>query len=433
MERPVCYDVTRLLTRVLNATPNGIDRIDFALARHFLTQLNGARFGTTSTGLGSRLLDQAAARDAIDGIAAHWGEAAPGGDDPVYRAVVGRLTGTRADSATPTPRKASHRASTLKADGLSAVRWLRRHGLSVMKTPQADLPKRSVYINASQFPLWVAGSFEWLESRPDVEAAFFIHDLLPISMPEYFRTAEFERHRKRMANFARFGTAALVTTQTVADDLKAHIGALGRTDVPIFVAPPPVAPIFSEPRQIDPALDGHPYFVLCSTIEPRKNHLMILAAWRDLVRRHGPSAPKLVLVGTRGWKYELIVDLFERSPPLRDHVIAVTGLSTPGLKRLMDNAQAVLMPSFAEGYGLPVHEALAAGAPVIASDIPVFREIDAAGLTLLSPLDGEAWLETVHQVAQSGRRSDDCSASRVRGTAGWSDYFGRLDAFVAAL
>ena len=118
---------------------------------------------------------------------------------------------------------------------------------------------------------------------------------------------------------------------------------------------------------------------------------------------------------------------------MRDHVIAVTGLSTPGLKRLMDNAQAVLMPSFAEGYGLPVHEALAAGAPVIASDIPVFREIGAPGVTLLSPLDGEAWLETVHRLAQSGRSPDDPVGGRVRATADWSDYFGRLDTFVAAL
>ncbi|WP_158809274.1 glycosyltransferase family 1 protein [Beijerinckia sp. L45] len=432
MERPVCYDVTRLLTRVLNATPNGIDRIDFALARHFLTQIEGARFGTTSTGFGSRLLDQVAARDAIDGIAAHWGEAAPGHDDPVYRAVVARITGASIASE-PRPNQKSHRASTLRADVANGLRWLSRHGVPLSKNPQTDLPQGSVYINASQFPLWVAGSFEWLEARPDIKAAFFIHDLLPISMPEYFRAAEFERHRKRMANFARFGAAALVTTQTVANDLRAHVASLGRADVPIFFAPTPVAPIFSEPRQIDPTLDGHPFFVLCSTIEPRKNHLMILAAWRDLVHRYGRSAPKLVLVGTRGWKNELIIDLFERSPPLRDHVIAVTGLSTPGLKRLMDNAQAVLMPSFAEGYGLPVHEALAAGAPVIASDIPVFREIDAAGVTLLSPLDGEAWLEAVHLRAQSGRPAGDPAAGRVRATAGWSAYFDALDAFATAL
>ena len=302
--------------------------------------------------------------------------------------------------------------------------------LPLLRRPQRALPRGSLYINASQFPLWVDGSFAWLEARRDVKAAFFVHDLLPISLPEYFRAAEFVRHGKRMANVARFAAAAIVTTDTVAHDLREHLLGLGRSDLPVFVAPTPVAPIFFEPRRIDSRLDAHPFFVLCSTIEPRKNHLMILAAWRDLVRRYGAAAPKLVLVGTRGWKYELIVDLLDRSPPLRDHVVTVGGLSTPGLKQLMDNARAVLMPSFAEGYGLPVHEALAAGAPVIAADIPVFRDIKAAGLTLLSPLDGEAWLETVHHLGQSGRGGLEGERSNP---LGWSDYFGRLEAFVAAL
>jgi glycosyltransferase involved in cell wall biosynthesis len=433
MARSVCYDVTRLLTRVLNKTPNGIDRIDFALARHFLSQNDGVRFGATSTGFGSRLLGQAAAREAIDGIGNHWREASSVSGDPVYRHVAARLNGTTGTPGLDGFSRKSPQVSTLTADAAAGVRWLRRHGLPLFSKPRSDLPKGSVYINASQFPLWIADSFRWLDDRPDIKAAFFIHDLLPINMPEYFRKDEFERHRKRMANFARFGAAALVTTASVATDLTAHMRTLGRADFPIFVAPVPVAPVFSEPRQIDLDLAGHPFFVLCSTIEPRKNHLMILAAWRELVRRHGPSAPKLVLAGARGWHYDLIVDLIERSPPLQGAVIAVSGLSTPGLKRLMDNAQAVLMPSFGEGYGLPVHEALAAGVPVITSDIPVFREIVSPGLTLLSPLDGEAWLETVHRLAQTGRAAGDPDWRRTASMTSWDGYFDRLDSFVAGL
>ena len=172
-----------------------------------------------------------------------------------------------------------------------------------------------------------------------------------------------------------------------------------------------------------------PFFVLCSTLEPRKNHLMILAVWRELVARLGGSAPKLVLIGTRGWHYDPIVDLIERSPALRTHVVETNGLSTPGLKRLIDNACAVLMPSFGEGYGLPVHEALVAGAPVLASDVSAFREIDAPGLTLLSPLDGEAWLEAVAALVGQERR--DTTSHQPPET--WSGYFAALDDFIEAL
>ena len=431
MRRPVCYDITRLLTRIANATPNGIDRVDHALARHFLGGDPHRSFGSSATGVGARLLKGEAAAEAVDAIAAHWGEA-DGDDavradpvraDPVYERVVAWLAGTKPPSLTAARRD---RRRPINPGGVIA--WVGRHGLPLTKA-SGTLPPRSAYINASQFPLWVASSFEWLERRRDISALFFIHDLLPVLMPEYFRKAEFERHQKRLSNFARFGSAAIVTTKTVAADLTAHMAALGRHDLPIFQAPTPIAATFTAPRSVDPRLGDIPFFLFCSTIEPRKNHLMILWVWRALVARLGKAAPKLVLVGARGWHYDAIIDLIERSPALRESVIEVGGLSTPGLKRLIDNARAVLMPTFGEGYGLPVHEALAAGAPVIASDVPVFREIEADKLTLISPLDGEAWLETIAALAAVDRAG---SGDPLR-PEGWSRYFDGLEAFIDAL
>ena len=435
MRRPLCYDVTRLLTRVLNETPNGIDRIDLALARHFLGGDSAATFGSTATGLGPRVLDRAAAADVVDAITDHWREADGIVDaDIVYRRVVDWLQdGTSPAppvSARPnTPRRGIAANLRRGVKPLGVARWVARHGLPVTRTPVSALPRGSVYLNVSQFPLWVASSFEWLDVRRDVKAAFFVHDLLPVLMPEYFRKAEFERHRARMRNVARFAAAAVVTTRTVAADLRAHMDDLGRGDMPVFVAPTPVSPTFLTPRMVDPVLRDRPFFVLCSTLEPRKNHLMILAVWRALVERLGAGAPKLVLVGTRGWHYDAVLDLIERSPALRSHVLEVGGLSTPGLKRLIDNARALLMPTFGEGYGLPVNEALAAGTPVVASDIPVFRDLAAPeGLTLCSPLDGEAWLETVAALAREPRKDVTRHAP-----AGWATYFDALDGFLEGL
>ncbi len=439
MRRPLCYDVTRLLTRVLNETPNGIDRIDHALARHFLAGDPASTFGSTSTGVGSRLLGGPGAAEIVDAIGAHWGETASAdGVDPVYDRVVAWLTGeasgiasglSQSDETRPSAARRGIAANLARGvKPLGIARWVGRHGVPVSRTPTKGLPAGSVYLNVSQFPLWVASSFEWLEARRDVKAAFFVHDLLPVLMPEYFRAAELERHEARLRNVARFASGAIVTTPTVARDLAEHLRALGRDDVPVFVAPTPVSPTFLTPRTIEPVLRDHAYFVLCSTLEPRKNHLMILAVWRALVERLGPGAPKLVLVGTRGWHYDAIIDLIERSPPLRTHVLEIGGLTTPGLKRLIDNARAVLMPTFGEGYGLPVSEALAAGAPVVASDIPVFRDLAVPGLTLCSPLNGEAWLEAVVTLARAPRGNVPRHAP-----AGWATYFDALDDFLGAL
>jgi glycosyltransferase involved in cell wall biosynthesis len=439
MAKPIAYDITRLVTRVLNPTPNGIDRVDHAFATHFVDPAAADRFGLIATAvLHPRVFPADASRAAIDGIAAHWGEENDPARDPAYLKLAAHLSGTLpiampAAPATPrrggsVPRVAQDRAGRIAG----ILRWCRHYGAPIGRSPQKALPRRARYINVSQFPLWIASYFAWLESRPDIKAVFFIHDLLPLELPEYFPTAEFERHRCRLVNLARFGAAAIVTTECVAESLSAHLAALGRRHMPILVAPVPVAPVFHAARNGDGAIDAPPYFVMCGTIEPRKNHLMILHAWRELVRRDGPLAPKLVLVGTRGWKFEPVVDLLERSTFLAQHVVEVSGLSTPAMKHLLDGARALLMPSFAEGYGLPVREALAAGIPVVASDIPAFRALAGERVTLLSPIDGEAWLGTVRALA----RAELLRKGRGGSGAAEADraaYFETIDGFVSAL
>ncbi len=426
MTSAIAYDITRLVTRVLNVTPNGIDRIDFALARHFLSQPDAA--GMMATGLGPRVLAGEKARAAVEAIGSHWGEEAEPEDDAAYLRVRASLLGQAPPPASRATARVAHGRS---GRVLGALHALGAYGMAIGASPRTALAKGARYVNVSQFPLWVPSYFRWLEDRRDIRAVFFIHDVLPIEMPEYFREAEYERFRKRLANLARFGAGALVTTNFVREGLERQLAALGRTGFPICVAPIPVAPIFSAPPSPDPALRDAPYFVVCSTIEPRKNHLLLLHVWRELVARQGAGAPKLVIVGGRGWKFEAVAALLDRSPGLRGHVVEVSGLTTPSLKRLLDGARALLMPSFAEGYGLPVVEALTAGVPVVASDIPVFREICGGRARLLSPLNGEAWLEAIWELARGElHRGADTPPAQVQS---WPDYFARIDEFVGAL
>lgn len=431
MSPPIAYDITRLVTRVLNRTPNGIDRVDHAFAGHFVDPSVDNRFGVIATGvLRPRLFTAPASRAAIDGIAVHWGEETDPEQDPAYRKVVTCLAGS--------PDPATHRVGSVPrvAQGRSGrvagvLRWCKDHGAPVGRSPRKALPRGARYVNVSQFPMWIASYFEWLEARPDIKAVFFVHDLLPLEMPEYFREPERERHLRRLANLARFGSAVIVTTEIVKESLEDHLASLGRTGMPILVAPTPVASVFGSPPCPEAALADTPYFVMCGTIEPRKNHLMLLHAWRELVRRDGTQAPRLVIVGTRGWKFGAVVDLLERSPLLAGHVVEVSGLSTPAVKRLLDGARALLMPSFAEGYGLPVREALAAEVPVIASDIPAFRAIANERLTLLSPIDGEAWLDAIR--AHTRSVPPHGGVERAPKPLDWPSYFEKIDEFVSGL
>jgi glycosyltransferase involved in cell wall biosynthesis len=129
-------------------------------------------------------------------------------------------------------------------------------------------------------------------------------------------------------------------------------------------------------REIEPAHDDlGSYVVAVGTIEPRKNLINLFQAVERLAESgEWPDDLQVVLVGAKGWKDRSIlqhVDRLERAGRLR----WLGYVERSDMPRLLRNARALLMPSLYEGFGMPVAEALAAGCPVICTDLPSFREI----------------------------------------------------------
>jgi glycosyltransferase involved in cell wall biosynthesis len=170
---------------------------------------------------------------------------------------------------------------------------------------------------------------------------------------------------------------------------------------PIHIAPLGLEPSFFQP--LSEPIAVAPYFVCVGTIEPRKNLVMLLKIWRRLADRLGPATPKLVLVGRRGWENETVLDHLQRSPPVVKFVHEIADLRDDELAKLIHGARALLAPSAAEGFDLPVVEALALSTPVIASDIPAHREL-AHGALLLDATDGPAWFREIAAAAARPRR-----------------------------
>ena len=422
MKRPLVYDITRLVTRIFARTPNGIDRVDYAFAKYALGESHPARAGVVTTPIGPRVIPLEAAREAIGNIRKHWREDADPESDDDYLAVKRALE-------QPAAPKSVEVSAARRGQFGDAMVWVMRHGMPLAQLPWKFLDRGGVYLNVSQFPLWIDACFRWLGPRDDIDGVFFIHDLLPLETPEYFRAAERSRHLRRLATLARYGRAAIVSTSITRKSLLRRMALLGRPDMPVLVAPLPADPAFaaSEPEW---APVRPPYFVMCGTIEPRKNHLLILHLWRDLAGALGQATPKLLLVGERGWENEHVMDLLERCPALQGYVVRASGLSTPALKRLMLGARALLMPSFAEGYGLPAVEGLAAGVPVIASDIPVFHEIGGGRLTLLGPNDGPGWREAIRRLLLEPPPIPRLSPSGNLAGLEWNDFFAGIEDFL---
>ena len=421
----VVCDVTRLLRRYAVPSPNGIDRIDLAYARHFILQDSTNNGGVYLHGFAPPLLHRPTLAALLAEIDQHWrsGELdeAP---EHRYERVRDRLLGKAPAAA---PLAAPEPAVLRRLRSLAPLRLLRPCWAASVLVER--IPKGAVFIHATHFPS--SRLFRWLRRRPDVKPVFFIHDLLPRQYPEYFAAAHIEEHSRAMAIFARYARAAIVNTRAVKQQVCAFLRDAGRRDVPVLARSIPPDPVFAAGGQPDAELAEVPYFVILGTIEPRKNHLLLLHVWRELVRRHGARAPKLVVVGRRGWENENVVDVLDRSHELRPYVIEVDRLSSVAVARLLAGARALLVPSFAEGYGLPIVEAGALGVPVVASDIAVFREI-APNATFCGPLDGPGWFAAIDaHAARPPRPVSATSRGAVSGTM--TDYFSAIEEFIAAL
>ncbi|MBU1213221.1 MAG: glycosyltransferase family 4 protein [Alphaproteobacteria bacterium] len=395
----IVYDITRLATRFSRPAPNGIDRVDLAYAQHFLGEGN-AGFGAMLNPLGPRLVDSEAAGSLVSGIVGNWAEDADASHDRVLQKVASFLS--QSNPACVSLRAPAQTATGRYSPLSSFARYARsnkvlgRGGLFPGRSLARNAPAGSVYINTSQFPLWVDWYFRWLDVRKDVRAVFFVHDLLPLTHPEFFPAAEEARHRQRLAVLARRASGVIVASEFTRRALLDHIISLGLKPPPVAVVPLPVDDAFFPRPHGSPTIrSDRPYFVSVGTIEPRKNQLLLLQVWRELALDMGEATPKLVLIGARGWDNENVVDLLDRCEALRPFVIEVAGLSTPAVAELISGSAAVLLPTLAEGFGLPAYEAQRLGARVIVSDIPVLRPLSGPGVLKLHPLDGPGWMAAI--------------------------------------
>jgi glycosyltransferase involved in cell wall biosynthesis len=192
----------------------------------------------------------------------------------------------------------------------------------------------------------------------------------------------------------REAAITLTPTETVRQEVLAEFGVEpGRVAVtPLGVDETWFAPPIDGIDPADaPILDGPPYVLFVGTVEPRKGLPTLLEA----LRRCPPgTAPRLVMAGPAGWGPEL-----DTAGAGLD-VVRSGFLTDPRLRRLVSGATAVALPSRYEGFGLPVLEALASGAPVLASDLPVLREVGGEHAHYLPAGDPDAWAAALAGLAE---------------------------------
>lgn len=366
-----------------------------------------------------------------------WSSRLPTGIDRVCLAYLERF----ADRALAVVQRGEFRMvlSATQSDALFAL--LREGGRGfrprlVALLGQAILRRERVamagklYLNIGHTGLDAPGLPAWL-ARRRLRPVFLIHDLIPITHPEFCRDGEDLRHKARMRHALSSAHGIIANSRATLEALTAFAASDGLSMPESMVA------WLGADEQVDPVPlppPARPSFVTIGTIEARKNHLLLLHIWERLAARMGPNTPELILVGQRGWEADDIFALLDRSPRLKGHVRELGRCDDATMLATIDQARAVLLPSFIEGFGIPLVEALQRGTPVIASDLPVFHEIAGEIPLYLDPLDGQRWETAICDfLTDSSERQRQLAAIPDFRPHSWEDHFNRVEVWLSEL
>ena len=224
---------------------------------------------------------------------------------------------------------------------------------------------------------------------------FFIHDFIGTSCPEYYATGYKAEAIKACSGLLSLTPHIIVNSKFTKACLDDFCNERNRNYSSATVAYIGVDEHFINPGPMEKPVSNESYFLIVATIEPRKNHLMLLNIWRDMVDRGMEHIPHLYIVGKRGWENENIVDMLNRCQQIKPYVHEVSEIKDDELISLYRGARALLYPSFVEGWGMPIAEALTLGTPVICSDAAAHYESGQNIPDYISPIDGKAWYDTI--------------------------------------
>lgn len=319
----------------------------------------------------------------------------------------------------------------------SPIGWMRTLALRIARKLSRLLPGFRLFPRVTSDDRFIFADFihDWkritiyrdLIESTDVRPVLYCHDVIPILFPQFVHSETTKIFESVLSTFLRGNSLLLCNSYTTLNDLLTIQRGKQQPMVQGHIISPGCDIAKKEPDRARgrkrPTINGR-YLLYVSTIEIRKNHRVLLDAYAKLIAQGEDSLPTLLLVGHRGWLVDdLLRELDSRAGAAR-HVTIMDHIDDEDLQSLYRGALFTLYPSFYEGWGIPVSEALGFGKFCLCSDRGSLPEAGAGFVELLDPSDSERWAARISHYLH---HPDDLSAreERIRTDFAprlWSDF-----------
>jgi len=266
------------------------------------------------------------------------------------------------------------------------------------------------------------GVYKRLEEQA-VDIAGIVYDILPIQMPHCFPEGTKETHEKWLRSLARRATNMVCISEAVATDTLHwletqggvelhdkkvtwfHLGADLENSAPTKGFP-------GELQALEKTLENHMSFLMVGTVEPRKGYQQAFEAFQALAQENRPYC--LIIVGKQGWMVDNLANLIRESANSSQNIFWFENASDEFLEWLYKHCDCLLAASEGEGFGLPLIEAAKQQLPVLARDIPVFREVGQDAASYFTANSGGKLAREIDQWVQLHQGKRTPSPRRIK-------------------
>jgi glycosyltransferase involved in cell wall biosynthesis len=329
------------------------------------------------------------------------------GIKPTMRRAGLRVVGRMPEHLRPFAEQAAWSTATLAVESARHLRRARER----RRTQPAPKPANAGVRHAIDFAVGgdlvaLGLGWEYLDHEAMYELArshgLRIHmpafDLIPISMPQMNSGQSHLVHR-HYAEMAHYADTITSISEATADALRAFYVAESLPIPHLATNPLPGFERSTRAEDEDPAwrrhrFEGEQFVLTVSTVEIRKNHLLLAKIWAECIRE-GYDLPRLVIVGRIGWDVVELMRWINFAPELRDKVVIAADVEDDELVALYEDALFTVFPSRIEGWGLPITEALSHRKVCVHATDPAQYEASQGLMPAFHPDDFPSWKQEI--------------------------------------